>query len=281
MPNKQSSLLAEMGTDYTSVTERPGLKVTREQLAMLYTRYYMASKFCEGKDVLEVGCGPGIGLGYLAKKARKVVAGDIDEKLLKLAQEHYKQSLFLACARNKNRGNIELRVFDAHQLPFEDDSFDVVILFEAIYYLTRPEKFLEESRRVLRGDGVLLICTANKDCPEFVPSPFSIRYFSAPELFDLLCKRGFDTELFGAFPLQLKSFKQKLVSITRRAVTALNLMPGSLRIRALLKRIFYGNLLVLPEELEEGMAEAYPLVPIPSNSPDVQHKVLYAIARRR
>lgn len=259
-----------MGTDYTSVTERPGLGVTREQLAMLYTRYYMASKFCEGKDVLEVGCGPGIGLGYLAKKARKVVAGDIDERLLDLAREHY-----------KGRTNIELRVFDAHQLPFEDHTFDVVILFEVIYYLAQPERFLNECRRVLRRNGVLLICIANKDCPEFVPSPFSIRYFSAPELFDLLCKQGFEVELFGAFPLNIASAKQRLVSITRRAVASLKLMPGSLRIRAILKRIFYGNLLVLPAELEDGMAEVYPLVPIPNDSPDVQHKVLYAIAHSR
>lgn len=259
-----------MEVDYAGVTERPGLQVTREQLAMLYTRYYTASKFCEGKDVLEVGCGPGIGVGYLAKKARRVVAGDIDGKLLKLAQEHY-----------KGRENIELKVFDAHKLPFEGNSFDVVILFEAIYYLDQPEKFLDECRRVLRRNGVLLICTANKDCPEFVPSPFSIRYFSAPELFDLLRKWGFEAELFGAFPLQLKSLKQKLVSIMRRTVAALNLMPGSLRIRAFLKKIFYGDLLVLPKELEDGMAEVYPLVPIPSDSPDLQHKVLYAIAHSR
>lgn len=259
-----------METDYTSVTERPGLGVTREQLAMLYTRYYTATKFCEGKDVLEIGCGPGIGLGHLAKKARKVVAGDIDEKLLNIAGEHY-----------KGRENIELKVFDAHQLPFKDHAFDVAILFEAIYYLAQPTKFLDECRRILRGNGVLLICTANKDCPEFVPSPFSVRYYSAPELFDLLRQGTFDVELFGAFPLEMASTKQQLISLTRRLVAAFHLMPGSLKARALLKRVFYGQLLTLPPAIEEGMAEAYPLVPILSDSPDLQYKVIYAIARSR
>jgi len=61
-----------MAIDYTTVTEMPGLKASREQLAMLYTRYAFAAKFCDGKDVLEVGCGAGQGLGYLATKARKV-----------------------------------------------------------------------------------------------------------------------------------------------------------------------------------------------------------------
>jgi len=259
-----------MAIDYGIVTERPGLSVTPEQLAMAYTRYSAAARFCEDKNVLEVACGPGFGLGYLAKKARRVVAGDIDDKLLQIAQKHY-----------EDRKNIDLRVFDAHQLPFEDCSFDVVILFEAIYYLAEPETFLDESHRVLREDGVLLICTANKECPEFVPSSFSGRYFSGPELFGLLHKQGFDAELFGAFPLDISSATQRLVSLLRRAVNTLHFMPGSLKIRAILKRVFYGRLLILPEELEDGMIEAYPLKPIARDTSGAQYKVLYAIARKR
>ena len=257
-----------MTADYTTVTERPGLPVTSEQMAMLYTRYHTASRFCQGKDLLEIGCGPGVGLGFLAKQARTVVAGDIDETLLSEAQ-----------ARYKGRENIDLRVFDAQQQPFEGNVFDVVLLFETIYYLAQPEKFLKECRRTLRSNGVLLICTANKDCPEFVKSPFSIRYHSAPELADLLKNAGFDAELFGAFRLNAASPMQRLVSVTRRVAAALHLMPGSLTARVLLKRVFYGRLLTLPEELEEGMAQPYPLEPIPSDSPDSRHKVLYAIAQ--
>jgi len=259
-----------MTTNYTAITERPGVSVTPEQLAMAYTRYSTAARFCEDKDVLEVACGPGFGLGYLAKKARRVVAGDIDDKLLRIAQKHH-----------RDRKNIDLRVFDAHQLPFEDYSFDVVILFEAIYYLAQPEKFLDECHRVLRKNGVFLISTANKDCPEFVPSPFSGRYFSGPELFELLHRQGFDAELFGAFPLNISSAKQRLVSLLRRAVATLHLMPGALKARSILKRIFYGQLLILPEELEDGMIEACPLEPISRDTSGAQYKVLYAIARKR
>ena len=237
---------------------------------MAYTRYSAAAKFCEDKNVLEVACGAGFGLGYLARKARRVVAGDIDDKLLRIAQEHY-----------RDRKNIDLRIFDAHQLPFEDCSFDVAVLFETIYYLAQPEMFLDESHRVLREEGVLLICTANKECPEFVPSPFSGRYFSGPELVELLNRQGFDAELFGAFPLDISSAKQRLVSFLRRVVTTLHLMPGTLRARSILKRIFYGRLLILPEELEDGMIEAYPLEPIARDASGAQYKVLYAIARKR
>jgi len=82
-----------MGTrhnpDYTTVTEIPGNKATKENLQMLYSRYHWASQFVEGKEVLEVGCGPGIGLGYLAKTAKRVVGGDYDKDLVKIAQNYY------------------------------------------------------------------------------------------------------------------------------------------------------------------------------------------------
>jgi ubiquinone/menaquinone biosynthesis C-methylase UbiE len=84
---------------------------------------------------------------------------------------------------------------DAHNLPFDDKSFDVVILYEAIYYLEHPERFIEEARRVLRENGTLLICTANKDWSGFNPSPYTYKYFSAPELF-LLRKGKTEKDIF-------------------------------------------------------------------------------------
>jgi hypothetical protein len=64
---------AQLPTDFSSVTEAPRIKVTPEGAAMLYMRYRFAARFCKGKDVLEVGCATGMGLGYLARHARTVV----------------------------------------------------------------------------------------------------------------------------------------------------------------------------------------------------------------
>lgn len=69
-----------MSENYTKVTELPDYKITREQLARLYQRYRFALKFCKDKEVLEVACGGGMGLGYLASVSKKVVGGDIDKK---------------------------------------------------------------------------------------------------------------------------------------------------------------------------------------------------------
>ena len=258
-----------MTDDYTSVTELPGSQATREQQARLYHRYHTAGRYAAGKRVLEVACGAGLGLGYLARTAKSVIGGDYTENLLRMAQSHY-------------RGRVPLVRLDAHHLPFRDRAFDLVILFEAIYYLSQAEQFIAESRRVLSDEGTLLIGTVNKDWSEFTPSALSTRYFSVPELRDVLNRQGFSLpEFFGAFPTTVTSPKQKIVSLIRRMAAALNLVPKTLGGRELLKRLFYGSLTPLQPEVEDGMAELYSLIPIPNEAPNAQYKILYAVARAR
>ena len=253
--------------DYTTVTELPGHKGSREQLERLFHRYHFASQFCEGKDVLEVACGAGIGLGYLAKKAKKIVGGDIDENNLKFAYEYY-----------KGRKNIELKILDAHHLPFEDNSFDVVILYEAIYYLAEPEKFVKEVKRVLRNQGMLIICTANKDWPDFNPSPYSYKYFSAQELFNLLRANGFaEAKLFGGCRVKNKTIQDKIASFIKKIAVNLHLIPKTMKGKEFLKRVFFGRLAPIPPEIYEGMAEYSPPVIISANLPNYEYKVLYAV----
>ncbi len=255
-----------MSDDYTTVTEVPGLGATREQMSMLYTRYRTAAAFCDGKVVLEVACGSGQGLGYLAAKARRVVGGDFTEGLLRMARQHY-------------GGRVPLARLDAHTLPFRDQSVDVVICYEAIYYFASPNKFLGECRRVLRERGVVLICTVNKEWPDFVQSPFSTRYFSAQELGELIRARGFSVELYGAFPVSRGSGKDRIVSVLKRVADSLHLIPKTMRGKEILKRLFLGKLTPIPAEITDGIGEVCPLVPIPGNSVISDYKVLYAIGR--
>jgi cyclopropane fatty-acyl-phospholipid synthase-like methyltransferase len=60
-----------MTPEYIHVTEIPGNKASAEQIERLYHRYHFASAFCQGKEVLEVACGAGMGLGYLAGTSTK------------------------------------------------------------------------------------------------------------------------------------------------------------------------------------------------------------------
>jgi ubiquinone/menaquinone biosynthesis C-methylase UbiE len=254
-----------MASNYTTVTEAPGQRASREQLAMLYTRYAFAAEFCHDKHVLEIACGSGQGLGYLAKKARKLIGGDYTENLLKGAHQHY-------------RGRVPLLRLDAHALPFRDSSFDVVLLYEAIYYLANPEHFLDECRRVLLEKGMLLLCTANKEWSDFNPSPFSTRYFSARELSELLRKHGFRVELQGAFPVKKDSANNHMVSFLKRLAVALHLIPRTMKGKEILKWLFLGRLSPLPSEVNEGMDGYAAPVAISDTEACTRFKIIFALA---
>lgn len=252
-----------MGIDYSTVTEVPGNKITQEQLERAYNRYRFASEFCKDKDVLEVGCGPGIGLGYLAKNAKKVIGGDYTEYLLNTANEYYK-------------GRINLLRLDAHKLPFKENSFDVVIFYEAIYYLESPDEFVRECIRILRNNGFIIICTVNKDWSDFNPSPFSFKYFSAPELYTWLSQYGSNVKIFGNCFVEADSPKDKIISIIKRTAVALHLMPKTMRIKQIFKRFFFGKLIILKGELTDGMVDYSSPVLIAHDIPNPSYKVLFA-----
>ena len=255
-----------MGIDYSSVTEVPGNRITREQLARMFQRYSFAARFCEGKDVLEVACGAGQGLGYLSTKARQLIGGDYTTKLVQSAKDYYKDRV----------GILQL---DAQYLPFKGNTFDVVILFEAIYYLSRADRFLRECHRLLRGEGIILICTVNKDWSEFNPSPYSTKYFSVPELYQLI-KRIFPiVDLYGSFSTSPNSARDKITALIKRIAVALHLMPRTMRGKELFKRIFFGKLIPLPNEIKTGMCEYAPAVPISCDSLNPQFKVIYALGQ--
>lgn len=259
---------ANPGADYSEVTEVPGLRTTREAVSMLYTRYAVAAQFCEGKRVLKVGCGAGLGLGHLAQRARSVVGGDYTESVLRYAQRSYP-------------GQVPLVQLDAKRLPFANASFDVVILFEAIYYLDQPQFFLQECRRVLGDAGFLLLSSVNKEWSGFNPSPLSRRYFSASELRKLLAENGFEVEIFGGFRASPDTASRKAIEVVRRLAIRLHLIPRTMRGKEFLKRLFYGRLVTVPTKVQVGMARLEPLVPLLDAQTVQCYMVLYALARVR
>lgn len=253
-------------THFGSVTEIPGSGASREQIDMLRTRYDLAARLVKGREVLEAACGPGAGLGYMARHAARVVGGDFDEDLIRLARDHY-------------RDRIELHRLDAQALPFTEGSFDAVLLLEAIYYLPGADTFISEARRVLRPGGILVLCSANREWPLFNPSPFSQRYYAAEELRDLLQSAGFQPELLAGFPDASLGWKSRLFRALRKSAVSLHLIPRTMGGKEKIKRLLYGTLHSLPQELTESIGEVHPLVPVPAGQAVRGHKVIYAIGR--
>ncbi|MFQ5640167.1 MAG: class I SAM-dependent methyltransferase [bacterium] len=220
-----------------------------------------------GKGVLEVACGTGQGLGYLKKLSKSIYSGDFSADTLNIAKDHYKD-------------RIALTQFNAEKLPYRKHCFDVVILFEAIYYIPSAERFVAECRRVLRKNGMVLIATANKDLYDFNPSPHSHRYYGVVELEELFSKQGFSVECFGCTPVDGVSLRQRLLRPVKKLAVQYGLMPKTANGKKFLKKLVFGKLVTMPAEIEEGMVPYEPPVQLPLGRPDRRHKVIYCAAKR-
>lgn len=252
------------GIDFLDVTEVAGEPISAEQLERLHHRYEWAQSHCAGRDVVECACGTGPGLGLLGVAAATLEAGDVSPAMVDRVRAHYGT-------------RVPVRQFDAQHLPFAGSSKDVVILFEAIYYLPDAARFLGECRRVLRPGGQVLIVTANKDLADFNPSPHSHTYYGVVELAALLEQAGMRAELFGYMPVDQVSFRQRVLRPVKRAVVGLGLMPRTMRGKRLLKRLVFGKPVAMPAEIGARERTPEPLQRLHTDTADSRHKVLYAI----
>lgn len=111
--------------------------------------YFGEITFRENAKVLEVGCGTGPVCRVLAEwpNVGEVVGIDPSEPLLEKARE-------LA----SDIDGLSFQKADGQDLPFEDSSFDVVILHTILTHVPRQEEILAESFRVLRPNGWLGVC---------------------------------------------------------------------------------------------------------------------------
>jgi phosphatidylethanolamine/phosphatidyl-N-methylethanolamine N-methyltransferase len=101
-----------------------------------------------GGRILEVGVGTGISLPHYSGACR-VTGVDISEPMLRKAQDRVVEL---------NLKNVEgLRVMDAEQLSFPDQSFDVVVAQYVITTVPNPEVTLDEFARVLKPGGEIVL----------------------------------------------------------------------------------------------------------------------------
>lgn len=149
---KEISLVKAKKGDFLALKsgERPLVKTAyRSILSSVIARYKFASDFATGKNVLDIGCGTGIGLQFLAESAHMVVGVDYSEETIAYAR------------KNNDKGNLSFKVMDCRNLKFDDGKFDLVTSFNLIEHIHGQEDFVQEVKRVLKPDGIFICSTPN------------------------------------------------------------------------------------------------------------------------
>ncbi|MEK4932093.1 MULTISPECIES: class I SAM-dependent methyltransferase [Bacillus] len=136
----------------------------------------------QNKQVIDIGCGGGIYTKELALMGAKNVVGlDFSKEILQAAKENCNAF-----------PNISFIHGDAHNIPYPNESFDLVISRAVIHHLQDVPTFIREASRILKQDGTLILQDRTiEDCT--IPgSPEHIRgyFFSVfPKLIEIESKR--------------------------------------------------------------------------------------------
>lgn len=125
---------------YAPIYER-AMRLDSKVYKAMYDRI---PKIIKGKDVLEIATGPGLLAKHVAHAANRMIATDYSDGMIAEARKgvYPKQLTF--------------EIADAENLPFADNSFDVVLIANALHVMSNPEKALREIDRVLKDKGILI-----------------------------------------------------------------------------------------------------------------------------
>jgi ubiquinone/menaquinone biosynthesis C-methylase UbiE len=110
-------------------------------------------------EVLDLGCGSGVHMKMFAPLCERIVGLDLSSGMIAKAEEEL---------AGVQAANWELRVGDAHDLPFSDGSFSWVISMGLLDYVSSPQRVLEECRRVLRESGRIVFTMPKSPSPFFL-----------------------------------------------------------------------------------------------------------------
>lgn len=157
----------------------------------LYEVVFDAAGIAVGTRLLDVGCGPGLAAQLAAKRGAHVAGLDAAEASLTIARERTPEG--------------EFRAGEMEDLPWADNTFDVVTGFNAFQYAASVVNALREARRVARPGGRVAMAVLGRpeDCditviaaglsqflpppPPGAPSPFAL---SAPRRVEALLKQA-------------------------------------------------------------------------------------------
>ena len=119
----------------------------RKDRAAYDEMYELIRPVVRHKTVLELAAGTGLIAKHIVNAAAHIEATDASAEMVAEAKRH------------NHSAKLHFSVQDMFRLPYANQSFDVVIVSNALHIVPQPEKALAEIRRVLKDDGVLIAPT--------------------------------------------------------------------------------------------------------------------------
>ena len=172
----------------------------------------MSQSLTKEMNVLEIATGTGLIAINIAEFAGAIEAIDFSPKMIETAK------------KKKVPKNVNFAVEDATNLSFGDNSFDAVIISNALHIMPNPEAVLSNIKRVLKTSGILIAPTyshghlsdkswsLNKAILNFIGFKTYAKW-TPEEYLKFLTDNGFEVEeyrlLKAAFPLMYVEAKVK------------------------------------------------------------------------
>jgi demethylmenaquinone methyltransferase / 2-methoxy-6-polyprenyl-1,4-benzoquinol methylase len=180
-----------------------------------------------GQKALDVCCGTGDLAFALAKAGAQVVGLDFSEAMLAVAK------------KRSTSGNPQFQQGDAMNLPFANDTFDLVTIGYGLRNLASWERGLEELRRVTKPGGRILVLDFGKpDNGLWRACYFGYLRLCVPVFGKIFCS---DTAAYAYILESLKHYpaqrgvEQKMRDLQCRDIRVHNFVGGAMSINEALK----------------------------------------------
>ena len=118
----------------------------RKDRAAYDEMYELIRPVVRHKTVLELATGTGLIAKHIVNAAAHIEATDASAEMI-------------TEAKRTRSAKLHFSVQDMFRLPYANQSFDVVIVSNALHIVPQPEKALQEIKRVLKDDGTLIAPT--------------------------------------------------------------------------------------------------------------------------
>ncbi|MEZ4667805.1 MAG: class I SAM-dependent methyltransferase [Anaerolineae bacterium] len=174
-----------------------------------------AVELTDTQRVLDAGCGAGHASFAFAPHVAQVIAYDLTQNMLEQVNR---------LALDKNIHNIEAKVGDVENLPFEDASFDLVVSRLSAHHWPHPQAALAEFARVLKPNGYFVLSdTVSPSDPvldtflqtvELLRDVSHVRDHTVMQWTTLLSNTGFVSEVIHNWeiPLEFQSWVDRIAT---------------------------------------------------------------------